>query len=160
MIMFLIVGDVKSEPRNNTAGLRVNIHKQVQLIGQQIRMRIFLQIRVRWVDLLALRCVAGSFPAIFQEIIFRSPPPARLRGPPLPPLRRRAAPGTEREREDEAAGNRNSCGRSFPCDRHVLACVCAWWCVPRQRRRFSLFILVIVVIAAAEDAGRAPRAGW
>ena len=41
--MFLIVGDVKSEPRNNTAGLRVNIHKQVQLIGQQIRMRIFLQ---------------------------------------------------------------------------------------------------------------------
>ena len=122
MIMFLIVGDVKSEPRNNTAGLRVNIHKQVQLIGQQIRMRIFLQRRVRWVDLLALRCRIISGHISRNYLPFPSP---RLRGPPLPPLRRRAAPGTEREREDEAAGNRNSCGRSFPCDRHVLACVCA-----------------------------------
>ena len=122
MIMFLIVGDVKSEPRNNTAGLRVNIHKQVQLIGQQIRMRIFLH-KTRSLG----RFVSVALPDHFRPYF------KKLSSVPLPPvcvvrlsLPCAAAPHLgRREREDEAAGNRNSCGRSFPCDRHVLACVCA-----------------------------------
>ena len=96
MIMFLIVGDVKSEPRNNTAGLRVNIHKQVQLIGQQIRMRIFLQRRVRWVDLLALRCRIISGHISRNYLPFPSPRPSAWSASPSPAPPRRTWDG-ERE---------------------------------------------------------------